>query len=75
MIKQSTKQKTQQERYRLFSSVYPGASNADYTAWIRRNSNAFRESRCIRADFIPPDMQGEFTDWLRLQHLEAFKNA
>lgn len=67
--------KKKQERYRLFYSLYPGAGNADYLAWIRRNSNAFRESRCIRADFIPPDMQSEFTDWLRLQHLEVLSNA
>jgi hypothetical protein len=62
-------------RWRVFSAAYPGGNRAEYTAWIRRNSDAFRKSRCIRADFVPPDMQDEFTDWLRLQHMEIPDHA
>ena len=73
MSKQNANQ--QNPRWRAFFGAHPDANKADYIAWIRRNSAAFRESRAIRADFVPPDLQDEFTDWLRLQCMEVSENG
>jgi len=70
-----SEQNKQNVRWRLFFQTHPGATKADCIAWIRRHSVAFRESRVIRSDFIPADMQDEFTDWLRLQCMEGLSNA
>ena len=56
-------------RYELWKRLYPDEKLAAYPGWLRRHSNEFREQRGIRSDFIPPDMQDEFTAYLRLQYL------
>lgn len=56
-------------RMELFRRVVPNAKNSAYPGWIRRHSNEFRKQRGIRSDFIPPDMQDEFTTYLRMQYL------
>ena len=60
-------------RLALFERLNPGAHRSAYPGWLRKHSNDFRSSHHIRGDFIPPDMQEEFTDWLRLQHMETPK--
>jgi hypothetical protein len=57
------------ERYELWRRMHPDDLLAAYPGWIRRHSNEFRQARGIRSDFIPPDMQGEFTAYLRMQSL------
>jgi hypothetical protein len=57
-------------RLDLFQRLFPNEHRSAYPGWIRKHSNDFRASRHIYSEYIPPDMQDEFTDWLRLQHME-----
>jgi hypothetical protein len=57
------------ERYALFQRMHPDEPRSAYPGWIRRHSAAFRDERGIRRDFIPPDMQDEFTTYLKAQYL------
>jgi hypothetical protein len=58
-------------RFELFRHLFPQEHKSAYPGWIRKHSNDFRASRHIYSDHVPPDMQDEFTDWLRLQHMEV----
>jgi hypothetical protein len=62
-------------RLHLFQQLFPHEHKSAYPGWLRRHSNDFRKSRHIYSDVIPPDMQDEFTDWLRLQHMEMYKHG
>jgi hypothetical protein len=57
------------ERYELFRRLHPDELLAAYPGWLRQHSAAFRAERGIRRDFIPPDMQDEFTTYLKAQYL------
>lgn len=59
----------------LFRQLFNGQKEADYRKWIAMNTRAFCESRHVYSGEIPPDMQDEFTDWLRLQHMEVARDA
>ena len=65
----------QNPRLWLFQQLFPHEHKSAYPGWIRKHSEAFRKSRHIYSDSIPTDMQQEFTDWLRLQYLEAFEHG
>ena len=58
-------------RLRLFQQVFPNETPIAYRKWIAMHTRAFCESRHVYSGEIPDDMQSEFTDWLRLQHMEA----